>query len=244
MVGDDLQLFFPPEVRDQVQLWASEFELIQTQRRPLDASGFFLWWRGGRLELYRDRDPHGVCLQPAEVTRRATLRGELARACGASASHRPRVLDAMAGIGLDGMTLCALGCAVVLMERDLMLCALLDSYLGMFVAKDFDARIEHADTWDWLAGTTPSDRDFEVIYLDPMFGSRRKGALPGKAMQFLAELTTPDSHPLKDWVELARRPPVARVVLKRRLQDPMVGTPDWQIKGRSVRYDVYRGVNT
>ena len=239
-----MQLFFPPEVREQVQSWAPEFELVESRRRPLDASGFFLWWRGGRLELYRDGDPHGVCLQPGEVERRTTLRGELARACGASVSHRPRVLDAMAGIGLDGMTLSALGCTVVLIEREPMLWALLDSYLRMFDGKGIDARIVHADAWDWLTDSAPADRGFDVIYLDPMFPSRRKGALPGKAMQFVAELTRADSHPLNDWIELARRPPVARVVLKRRLQDPVVDTPDWQIKGRSVRYDVYRGVDT
>ncbi len=238
-----MQLYFPPEVLELVQTWATDFELVESARRPLDAAGFYLWWRNGRLELYRGQDPHGVCLQPAEFERRATMRGELARACGVTTAHKPRVLDAMAGMGLDGMTLSALGCAVVLIERDPTLWALLDSLVRMFDVNDFDARVVHADAWKWLEGSEPADRTFDVVYLDPMFPARRKGALPGKPMQFLSELTKPDPHALVDWIRLARRPPAVRVVVKRRLRDPAAGVPDWQIKGRSVRYDVYRGAN-
>ena len=35
-----------------------------------------------------------------------------------------------------------------------------------------------------------------------------------------------------------------RIVLKRRLKDPVLDSPSWQIKGKIVRYDVYRGNNS
>ena len=38
-------------------------------------------------------------------------------------------------------------------------------------------------------------------------------------------------------IPLSRR----RVVVKRRRHDAPIGKPDWQILGRSVRFDVYRG---
>jgi len=218
-----------------------ELQAVACATRPQDAQGYYLWWRDDRLLLYRGDDDHGVCLQPTEFQRRATLRGELARACGVTAKHRPRILDAMAGLGVDGMTLAALGCQVVMIERHAALWAMLDSLLRV-VAGEGPTRPEvvHADAWAWLQARRCDDSDFDVIYLDPMFPARRKGALPGKALQYLAELAPPDSRDLTDWIQLAMQHARSRVVLKRRLRDPLVAAPDWQIKGRSVRYDVYR----
>ena len=42
-------------------------------------------------------------------------------------------------------------------------------------------------------------------------------------------------------IPLAQRCARSRVVLKRRLKDPVALKPDWTLKGRSVRYDVYQG---
>ena len=44
-----------------------------------------------------------------------------------------------------------------------------------------------------------------------------------------------------DIAPTARARARARVVLKRRLKDPIELTPDWSLRGRSVRYDVFRG---
>lgn len=236
-----MQLFFPRQALEHVQTWASACELVESEQRPLDVPGFYLWWHDGRLVLYRDRDPRGVSLQPDDFERRATMRGELARACGVTFGHKPRVLDAMAGLGVDGMTLNALGCAVVMIERDPGLWVLLDSFVQIYQAVGGNARVVRADAWNWLQSALHAEAEFDVVFLDPMFPTRSKGALPGKSLQFLAEITEPDRHPLGDWIELARPRAQARVVLKRRLRDPLTGVPDWQIKGRSVRYDVYRG---
>jgi 16S rRNA (guanine1516-N2)-methyltransferase len=260
-----LRFYFPPLASDELvelQPWLSQFEALASPLRPSQVRGFYLWWHDGRLVLYRDSDPVGVCLQPADFERRARLSGELARACGVTAAHKPRVLDAMAGLGVDGMTLSTLGCPVMMIERHAALWALLDSFLKMMqrmqtirasnssyssyssgtsnIADRSAPEVVHADAWDWLADGRNVGPPFDVVYLDPMFPVRRKGALPSKPMQFLSELTEPDPRSLVAWVELGRRHACERVVLKRRLRDPLVGDPDWQIKGRSVRYDVYR----
>ena len=225
-----------------MQTWMTEFEPVASAVRPRRARGFYLWWGDDRLVLYKGSDAHGVCLQPLDFERRAKLRGELARACGVTVKHRPRVLDVMAGLGVDGMTMSTLGCAVVMVERHPVLWALLDSFVRLVGEQHTVVReVVHADAWSWLQAANAVAARFDVVYLDPMFPSRRKGALPGKPMQFLSELTEPDSHPVEDWIELVRQHARERVVLKRRLRGPVVGKPDWQIKGRSVRYDVYRG---
>ena len=150
----------------------------------------------------------------------------------------PQVLDAMAGWGADGMILAVLGSPVVMVEHNDVMWALLDSFLA--TRSERRPELIHADAWTILDGK----RTFDVVYLDPMFPRRRKGALPGKSMQLLTRVCGPDERSAADWVERARPCAAARVVLKRRLRDPLVGRPDWQIKGRAVRYDVYRGVSS
>jgi len=233
-----VRLYYPSQSREQVDRWAAHFEPVESGTRPFDAVGFYLSWHEGRLVLYRGTDPHGVCLRPADVARRATLRGELARACGVTAAYKPRIVDAMAGLGVDGMTLNALGCEVVMIERHPALWALLDSFVQLHGTRGSD--VVHADAWGWFVEAAPAERMCDVVYLDPMFPGRRKGALPGKSLQFVAELAGSDLHHLAAWIELGKRHARSRVVLKRRLRDPLVVVPDWQIRGRSVRYDIYR----
>ena len=60
-------------------------------------------------------------------------------------------------------------------------------------------------------------------------------------MQYLAELLGQDDEFEEDLLEVALAHATSRVVLKRRLKARLIGKPDWQIRGRSVRYDVYRG---
>ena len=84
--------------------------------------------------------------------------------------------------------------------------------------------------------------------LIPMFPAHGKTALPGKRMQVTRALpgaeTDMSTDELLCWIEAGRTAARRRVVLKRRLKDPVVGSPDWQIKGRSVRFDVYRGTGS
>ena len=86
------------------------------------------------------------------------------------------------------------------------------------------------------------EAEFDVIYFDPMFPVRGKTALPGKRMQYLAGLLGDDPPFTGSLVELGRRQARSRVVVKRRSKDPVIARPDWQITGRTVRYDVYRAL--
>ena len=230
------RLHVSPEYRDHIRAYEHLFDVVESCKLPINEDGPYLWWNGSRLQLFSGQDPRPVCLCDEDLEKRANFGAELARACGVTRSRQPRVLDAMAGWGVDGMMLAALSCPVVMVERNDAMWALLDSFLSSCSGRG--AELIHADAWTILDGK----RSFDVVYLDPMFSQRRKGALPGKAMQLLARVCGPDDRSAADWVERAKPCAVARVVLKRRLRDPLVGRPDWQIKGHSVRYDVYRGV--
>ena len=163
----------------------------------------------------------------------------LARACDA----RPglRVHDALAGWGTDGLVLAALGCRVHLSERNAEVHRILDSRLRAEPGRLLGARPgaiswEHEDARDrWRA-----PGDFDVVYLDPMFGEHPKTALPAKQMQVLANLADEVSAgEIVELIEAARRVASSRVVVKRRAGAEVLGRPDWQIRARSVRFDVY-----
>ena len=95
----------------------------------------------------------------------------------------------------------------------------------------------HEDARDrWRDGGT-----FDVVYLDPMFGEHPKTAMPAKQMQVLAGLVGEMAKgEIVELIDEARRIASARVVVKRRASAEALGRPDWQIRGRSVRFDVYR----
>ena len=96
----------------------------------------------------------------------------------------------------------------------------------------------HEDAQDrWRTGAA-----FDVVYLDPMFGEHPKTALPGKAMQALAGLVAETPvHEIVELIDEARGVASSRVVVKRRANAEVLGQPDWRIRARSVRFDVYRG---
>lgn len=184
-------------------------------------------------------------MQLPDVRRRVRQgrRLALARACDA----RPglRVHDALAGWGTDGLVLAALGCRVHLSENNAEVHRILDARLRAEsdrLVGEGPGSISwaHEDARDrWRAGG-----EFDVVYLDPMFGEHPKTALPAKQMQVLANLAGDMSAAeIVELIEAARRVASFRVVVKRRASAEALGRPDWQIRARSVRFDVYSPEN-
>ncbi|MGB6976657.1 MAG: class I SAM-dependent methyltransferase [Gammaproteobacteria bacterium] len=171
----------------------------------------------------------------------------LARAIGLKAKTTTwRVLDATAGLGQDGVLLALLGCEVTLIERSPTIAALLQE--GLQRAQS-DERFAHlaiqllvSDAIPYLQALTP-DVFPDVIYLDPMYPPRHKTALASKEMRYLRTVVGED----KDATELftlALTRARYRVVVKRadHAQCITQRLPDWQLHGKTVRFDVYRPV--
>ena len=105
-------------------------------------------------------------------------------------------------------------------------------------------KVTCGDALDVLRSTGQEGGAYDVVYLDPMFAPRKKGALPNKRLQFLAQLCAseaPTTKQLGDLVALACKKARKHVVLKRRKRDPQLPgmTPARQVVGTSVRYDVF-----
>jgi len=206
---------------------------VATELAP---GAFFLWYRPHRLELHRVGDRGGVWVPAEEVQRRSRVPNELTRACGLDRGADLRLWDLMAGLGVDALQLALRGAQVLAVERQPLVAALLRDLCHRCGAVDVD--LATGDARRWLRQDTGPD----VLYLDPMFPARNKRALPGKRLQYLAALAEDDAVPLDELLDSGRQL-AGRVVLKRRRTDPQLGAPDWQIVGRTVRYDVYRGTS-
>lgn len=217
------------------------FEVVVSDAAEPDGSAdpFYLRFDDGVLQLCRAGETRGIFVDPAEIHRR--LRGEflLGRACGLSRDSRPHILDATAGLGVDGLALRSRGARLHMVERHPALWALLGDLLMR--ADISDVELTLGDSHSFLDVEAP----YDVVYYDPMFAPRSKTALPGKRMQYAAALVESaeanEAGVDEAQIRLAQSCARSRVVLKRRAKDPSIGVPDWTIRGRSIRYDAYQG---
>lgn len=173
------------------------------------------------------------------------------RALGVAKGYRPRVLDATAGLGRDGLMLAHAGCTVWLLERSPAIHALLAQAVQQL--QRFYQTAGQPQHWSCTnvqmlpAGsllTSPLSAFAHVaphaIYLDPMFPEREKSAAVKKEMQVLQHLVGGDEDAdglLPIALELAS----CRVVVKRPARAPFLNgqTPSSQISSKKHRFDVY-----
>lgn len=169
----------------------------------------------------------------------------VARAAGLRGSLRPSVLDATAGLGRDAFVLAALGCQVIMIERQPVIAALLADGLER-------ARLAGGETAEIASRMRLIQADAimamghwnepvpQVIHLDPMFPHRDKSALVKKEMRVFRPLAGDDLDApalLSAALGLASH----RVVVKRPRKAPAIlgQAPSAQLSGQSSRYDIY-----
>ena len=191
--------------------------------------------------------PLRVNFDSAELRRRRLGSAQaLHRAVGARRGRRPDIIDATAGFGGDAFLLAASGCRLTLMERRPVVAALLWDGLRRAAAAGGElARIaarmqlRTVDARQALKTAEP----VAVVYLDPMFPIAAKSAMNRRQMRLLAALAGDDDD-AGDVLDEALHLATERVVVKRRRLAESLGDadPNYQIKGRSLRFDVYLAV--
>ena len=226
-------LMYTPDQREQAlafELWCDLHEVDAPAQ--VDAPSLYLDYQGLALCSPGNKRPFRLAEQNLHRRSVGARKGELARACGLNQGDLS-VLDACAGFGTDGLTLSMLGCPVTLVEREPLIWILLQDF-----ARSFDnTQVMFMDCKEALSG----DESWDVVYLDPMFPERKKNALPNQALQHLRYLTqdAQDASDLTELIRLSLSCAHNRVVVKRRLKDPVVEGVNFQIKGKTVRFDVY-----
>ncbi len=242
-----MDIFYHPNGKDYVNRWQEKFELIPSPELPVGYAGYYLYYDGKRLRLYHSGDSKGICLRDSMVQKRSNIRNRLAKACGLRQNVYPEIIDGTGGLGMDAMTLTSIGCDMHVFERNTSLWAMIDDYIkirGIRISS-----LHNEDSFDWVLGRRKPCCD--VLYLDPFFPERSKSSLPKKEMQYVRDLCANEGSDTRwsDFIGSGGMGQLAslvrqRIVLKRRLKDPVLDSPSWQIKGKIVRYDVYRGNNS
>jgi 16S rRNA (guanine1516-N2)-methyltransferase len=148
------------------------------------------------------------------------------------------ILDACAGFGDDTLGL-RRDCALTMVEQNLRTALFLAERLYMLepaeeatpvlVTDNVVNVLEQASFGQW-----------DIIYLDPMFPERKKQALPKRGMQTLSQLQAgQETTDVELLLEQSKQIAGLRTVLKRRSKDPRLGTPNHQVMGAKVRFDIY-----
>ena len=170
----------------------------------------------------------------------------LLRAIGLKKLHTPLVFDATPGMGKDAFMLASFNCQIVMVERSVVVAALLENGLERASQneqlKETIAKMKliNADSIEYLKN---NELRPDVIYLDPMFPERIKSAKVKKEMQLLQQLLAHelDNNEEKSLLAIAMEKANNRVVVKRPKAAPWLAgkKPSHCIEGKAIRYDVY-----
>lgn len=233
--------------------------LSESLKLPLapDAEAAAAFCAGGGLLLKQTAD--GLCLQSGPLTLLPDFSALLPRIASGklpheylvrSARHKvkdrlPEAIDATAGLGEDALILAAAGYRVQLFERNPVIAALLADCLERALRLSALApivsrmQLHPGDSLPYLQSLLPAQAP-DLIFLDPMFPERRKGALIQKKLQLLQKLELPcaEENALLE-AALALRP--HRLVIKRPLKGPFLAgkKPHYSLRGKAIRYDCF-----
>lgn len=181
-------------------------------------------------------------LNISSAARRKQAQGERLIKAVQGRQHQPlTILDATAGMAADAMLMASMGHQVLALERSAVVYELVQDGLQRAAKAGLSPlpELRLAEAVDWL--TDNPQRQFDVVYLDPMFAEPHKRALPRKSMQLLRRLE-PGEPGAGMLFDLAKQRARLRLVVKRPAKGtPLGGSPNYSIKGQRVRFDIYQG---
>jgi len=170
----------------------------------------------------------------------------LIKAIGFKKNQPLTILDVTGGMGKDSFLMAGYGCTVFVTERNKIVAALLQDGLRRASkhpdTRDIAERIHLSvrDSHQFLHNSNEKEKQYDVIYLDPMFPKRSKSALVKKEMQILQKLIGYEDDTEQLFIATLKIA-AKRVVVKRpKIAPPMAGsTPSYSLDGKTTRFDIY-----
>ncbi|HIG41641.1 MAG: class I SAM-dependent methyltransferase [bacterium] len=151
------------------------------------------------------------------------------------------VWDCTAGLGIDSFLMASEGCEVTLFERSTVVAMLLEQALtsASGEVREITARMKliKNDAVNYLQNIVEAP---DVVFIDPMFPSRRKSARVKGGMQILQKFIGKDED-ASELVRLALQSRCPRVVVKRPISGAGFGDfkPAFSLSAKSNRFDVF-----
>ena len=157
-------------------------------------------------------------------------------------TDRPlRILDATAGLLGDSMIMLALGHSVTAYEQSKILYTMLNNELNQLSETDsnlLNFKLINSNVCE----TNFNEKSFDIIYFDPMYpedkaSSARRSDLKKINSILKIEGLASDSESTFTYL---RSIPKTKLIVKRPVKvDAFEGSINYQIKGKSVRFDIY-----
>ncbi|TLU74819.1 class I SAM-dependent methyltransferase [Mannheimia varigena] len=242
-----IQLINETQDSDKFQQICDKWQLVEDKSSPLA-----LVLTEERLELRKLDEPKlgaiAVNFVDGTMAHRRKFgggRGEaVAKAVGIKGDYLPTVIDATAGLGRDAFVLAAVGCKVLLVERNPIVAALLEdglnrAYQDSEIGEFMQERMILADVRN-ISQLDPQTNAADVVYLDPMYPHKQKSALVKKEMRVFQHLVGADLDS-DDFFLPAKALAKKRVVVKRPDYAPFLAEqkPDFSQTTKNHRFDVY-----
>lgn len=205
-----------------------------------DASLFLLVSEAGLTLKLPDTNPMTADFHAQTWSRRRDegKKQGLIKAC--KPAHGIKIIDATAGWGKDAAILASFGAEVLMIERNPVMALLLEDALQYQSDEDksrLKLSLHHGSAHDYLRDLAEPEYP-DVIYLDPMHPERQKSALVKKEMQVLQSLIGPDDD-VFELIQLARQRVKKQVVVKWPQKIAALVTPNREVSGKTVRFDIY-----
>ena len=179
----------------------------------------------------------------------------IAKAIGIKGKHSLNVIDCTAGMGTDSFVMASVGANVTMIERSLVIGALLDDALVRVkllgeggdnndsLATCKRMSLLQQDAIAYLVENNAQQTQTDVVYLDPMFPHKKKSALVKKEMRAFQLLLGPDEDSASLLTAAINFAP-KRIVIKRPAGAPNVENeqallPSMTISSKKHRFDVY-----
>ncbi|QLB17414.1 16S rRNA (guanine(1516)-N(2))-methyltransferase [Mannheimia varigena] len=242
-----IQLINETQDSDKFQQICDKWQLVEDKFSPLA-----LVLTEERLELRKLDEPKlgaiAVNFVDGTMAHRRKFgggRGEaVAKAVGIKGDYLPTVIDATAGLGRDAFVLAAVGCKVLLVERNPIVAALLEdglnrAYQDSEIGEFMQERMILADVRN-ISQLDLQTNAADVVYLDPMYPHKQKSALVKKEMRVFQHLVGADLDS-DDFFLPAKALAKKRVVVKRPDYAPFLAEqkPDFSQTTKNHRFDVY-----
>ena len=162
----------------------------------------------------------------------------LKKAIGWQSTSQKHILDTTGGLGHDAFILALLGQKITVLEKNTGLCILIEEALNNLPNLSYfnDAKnnisVINNDSRAFLS----SAENFDVIYVDPMFNSKKK-LKRTKQMQFLDNYLKEYDDPSVEFYKSNFK----RLVIKKELRSTssIKDCSAISFRGSSVRYDIY-----
>ena len=154
--------------------------------------------------------------------------------------HPLNILDCTAGMLQDALLFLSLGHQVTALEQSKILFHLLRDGISRSEDQRIFEKLDliHANAcfYDVQA------KKFDVIYFDPMYPPAKKKALSSGQLEYISkilEIESLENNAVKDF-EILQLMPVRKMVVKRPIKaEPFSLQTNYQVSGKTTRFDVY-----